>query len=241
MRINADFNQRAVVHAARMDWVPSPMAGVERRMLDRVGDEVARATSIVRYAPGSAFSPHTHDGGEEFLVLDGVFQDEHGDYPAGTYVRNPPTSRHTPQAKDGCVIFVKLHQFDPADRTFARIDTNRLGGLPDPDRSQVTVSPLFEDARETVRMETISPNTALEIGDADGLELLIVDGTANIDDEHYAPQSWLRLPPGDYAQMASGPTAVTAWVKRRHLRPSVLETSAFAEAGRRQEQPTKRS
>ena len=75
------------------------MAGVERRMLDRIGDEVARATSIVRYAAGSRFSPHTHGGGEEFLVLDGVFQDEHGDYPAGSYVRNPPTSRHTPGSR----------------------------------------------------------------------------------------------------------------------------------------------
>ena len=69
MEINADFSQRVVVHAAQLPWVPSPMAGVERRMLDRIGDEVARATSIVRYAPGSQFSPHTHGGGEEFLVL----------------------------------------------------------------------------------------------------------------------------------------------------------------------------
>ncbi|GAL13613.1 hypothetical protein JCM19233_4618 [Vibrio astriarenae] len=51
--------------------------------LDRVGGEVARATSIVRYKPNSAFSPHTHDGGEEFFVLEGVFSDEHGDYPQG--------------------------------------------------------------------------------------------------------------------------------------------------------------
>src|SRR5215204_5787315 len=81
MELNADFSQRVVVHAARLPWVSSPMAGVERRMLDRIGDEVARATSIVRYAPGSHFSPHTHGGGEEFFVLEGVFQDEHGDFP----------------------------------------------------------------------------------------------------------------------------------------------------------------
>ena len=93
MRINADFSKRAAVHAAQSDWARSPTPGVERRMLDRIGDEVARATSIVRYAPDSAFPPHTHGGGEEFLVLDGTFQDEHGDYPAGSYVRNPPTSR----------------------------------------------------------------------------------------------------------------------------------------------------
>jgi anti-sigma factor ChrR (cupin superfamily) len=95
-------------------------------MLDRIGDEVARATSIVRYAPYSRFSPHTHAGGEEFLVLEGVFQDEHGDYPAGSYVRTPPTSSHTPGSEPGCTIFVKLWQFDPDDRTPVRIDTSDL-------------------------------------------------------------------------------------------------------------------
>jgi len=70
MHLNADFAKRALVHAAKLDWKASPMPGVERRMLDRIGDEVARATSIVRYAPQSQFSPHVHDGGEEFLVLD---------------------------------------------------------------------------------------------------------------------------------------------------------------------------
>ena len=102
MNLNSDFGARAAVHAARLDWTPSPIPGVDRRMLDRIGDEVARATSIVRYAPHSHFSAHTHGGGEEFLVLDGVFQDEQGDYPAGTYVRNPPTSRHTPGSEPGC-------------------------------------------------------------------------------------------------------------------------------------------
>src|SRR5690242_14494698 len=96
MELNADFTRRPAVHAGPRDWVPSPIAGVERRMLDRIGDEVARATSIVRYAPRSQFSAHTHGGGEALLVLDGVFQDEHGDFPAGTYVRNPPTTSHTP-------------------------------------------------------------------------------------------------------------------------------------------------
>jgi anti-sigma factor ChrR (cupin superfamily) len=74
MELNADFSHRVAVHAARLPWIASPIAGVDRRMLDRIGDEVARATSIVRYAPASRFSTHTHGGGEEFLVLEGVFQ-----------------------------------------------------------------------------------------------------------------------------------------------------------------------
>src|ERR671922_130962 len=107
MRINADFTRRVSVHAATSDWVQSPMPGVERKMLDRVGDEVARASSIVRYAPNSRFSAHTHGGGEEFLVLQGVFSDEHGDYSPGTYVRNPVGSCHTPHSEGGCTLFVK--------------------------------------------------------------------------------------------------------------------------------------
>ena len=105
MELNADFSQKVVVDTDSLEWQPSPMKGVDRRMLDRIGDEVARATTIVRYAPGSKFSAHSHGGGEEFIVLDGVFQDEHGDYPAGTYVRNPPTTSHTPGSDAGCTIF----------------------------------------------------------------------------------------------------------------------------------------
>src|SRR5579864_363241 len=145
MEINADFSQRVVVHAAQLPWVASPMAGVERRMLDRIGHEVARATSIVRYAPGSHFSAHTHGGGEEFIVLDGVFQDEHGDYPAGSYVRNPPTSRHTPGSTPGCVLFVKLWQFDPADRTQLRADTGAMRFAAAPRRAGVSLMSLFRD------------------------------------------------------------------------------------------------
>jgi len=101
MELNADFKLRVVIHSDRTEWVASPMPGVDRRMLDRIGDEVARATSIVRYAPNNKFTAHTHTGGEEFIVLEGVFQDEHGDYPTGTYARNPPTTSHTPRSDDG--------------------------------------------------------------------------------------------------------------------------------------------
>ena len=101
MDLNANFKDRVVVHSEQLDWNASPMQGVDRRMLDRIGGEVARATTIVRFAPGSKFSAHTHDGGEEFIVLEGVFQDEYGDFPEGTYVRNPPTTAHTPGSAPG--------------------------------------------------------------------------------------------------------------------------------------------
>src|SRR5262249_51582443 len=162
VNLNADFSARAAVHAAGLDWTPSPMPGVARRMLDRIGDEVARATSIVRYAPQSHFSPHTHGGGEEFLVLEGVFQDERGDYPAGTYVRNPPTSSHTPGSEPGCTIFVKLWQFDPDDRTQLRIDTSIVSFAPVAGIPGVAVAPLFENTEESVRLECWVPGAVVE-------------------------------------------------------------------------------
>ena len=153
MNLNSDFSARAAVHAARLDWTPSPIPGVDRRMLDRIGDEVARATSIVRYVPHSRFASHTHGGSEEFLVLDGVFQDEHGDYPVGSYVRNPPTSSHTPGSETGCTIFVKLWQFDPGDRTPVRIDTSGLSLVTAPDLPGVEFALLYESATELVLLE----------------------------------------------------------------------------------------
>jgi ChrR Cupin-like domain len=137
------------VHAGAREWQASPMPGVERRLLDRIGDEVARATSIVRYAPESHFSPHVHGGGEAFLVLEGVFQDEHGDFPAGFYVRNPPQSRHTPGSKSGCTIFVKLWQFDPADRTHVRLDSNQTAMPEVEGRDGVRAMPLLKTAART--------------------------------------------------------------------------------------------
>lgn len=74
MRIHADFTRRVNLSTDDMPWVPSPQAGVERRMLDRIGQEKARATSLVRYAPGSVFPAHAHPGGEEILVLSGTFE-----------------------------------------------------------------------------------------------------------------------------------------------------------------------
>jgi len=217
MEINADFTTRAAVHAAEADWTPSPMPGVERLMLDRIGEEVARATTIVRFAPGSAFSAHTHDGGEEFVVLDGVFQDEHGDFPAGSYIRNPPTSRHTPASAPGCTIFVKLWQMQPGDRAHVRIDTTRIGDVPDPDRPGVRVSPLFRDDREDVRMETWAPGTRLTLGDPGGAEVFVLSGGFEEGGEQFAARSWLRLPPGLSTPALAGPEGARVWIKTGHL------------------------
>jgi hypothetical protein len=217
VELNADFSKRAVVHAARLAWVPSPIAGVDRRMLDRIGDEVARATSIVRYAPASRFSPHTHGGGEEFLVLDGVFEDEHGEYPAGSYVRNPPTSSHTPGSAPGCTLFVKLWQFDPDDRTEVRLDTGTMQFAADPSRPGVAVMPLFQDRRETVRLERWNPGARIDLPVPGGIELLVLEGELSDGGESFEPQSWLRLPCGGSLQAVAGASGCRVWVKTGNL------------------------
>ena len=217
MKLNADFDARAVVHAARLDWTPSPILGVDRRMLDRIGDEVARATSIVRYAPKSRFSPHVHGGGEEFLVLDGIFQDEHGDYPAGTYVRNPPTSSHTPGSEPGCTLFVKLWQFDPDDRTQLRLDTSALSLAPAPELPGVEFAPLFESAWEFVLLERWAPEVTIDVPLPGGIELLVLDGSFVEGREEFSTHSWLRLPAGATLRAAAGPQGCRLWVKSGHL------------------------
>lgn len=217
MELNADFSQRVAVHAAKIPWKNSPMPGVDRRMLDRIGDEVARATSIVRYAPESSFSPHVHTGGEEFFVLEGVFQDEHGDFPAGSYIRNPPESRHTPGSAPGCTIFVKLWQFDLADRTHVRIDTNKMAFVGDADRAGVEVMPLFKDAREEVWLERWQPGAEVELDAANGIEVLVLEGGFQETDEAFESQSWLRLPKGSRTTAKAGEQGARVWIKRNHL------------------------
>lgn len=214
MEINADFSRPVVVHADQLEWQPSPMKGVERRMLDRIGGEVARATTIVRYAPGSRFSPHTHTGGEEFIVLDGVFQDEHGDFPAGTYVRNPPTTSHTPGSSEGCTIFVKLWQFDMDDRTQLRKEMEaELGALVD----GVASARLYEDAREIVTYSKLDAGATLRSDASGGIEMLVLDGAVTVDGQRLERLGWLRLPEGRTLLATAGPHGAKLWMKTGHL------------------------
>ncbi|MEP2716476.1 cupin domain-containing protein [Pseudophaeobacter sp.] len=214
MEINADFTKRIVVHSADMPWVASPMAGVERRMLDRIGGEVARATTIVRYAPGSHFSAHTHTGGEEFVVLDGVFQDEHGDYPKGTYVRNPPTTSHTPGSEIGCTILVKLWQFDMQDRSQFRKDmVQELSANP---QGSFSVE-LHRDDREVVSFHQLPPEAPLDVSAPGGIELLVLSGGLTEGDDQLKEGSWLRLPEGQRLTGSTGPEGAGFWMKTGHL------------------------
>jgi anti-sigma factor ChrR (cupin superfamily) len=215
MFLISEMRQRIVLNHHNLDWVASPELGVERKMLERVGDEVAKATSIVRYQPGSKFKTHTHDLGEEILVLEGVFSDELGDYPAGTYVMNPPGSSHAPFSESGCTLFVKLRHLGPDQVEREIIDTKSTewlqGMVPGlhvmPLMRQGTGSTLVHWAPQTYF------NPHKHFG---GEEIFVVDGV--FEDEHgcYPAGSWIRSPHMSLHQPFSK-EGCTIFVKTGHL------------------------
>ena len=194
MSINADFKQRVVIDTRRVSWQPSPVEGVDRVPLDRIWEEVARASSIVRYAPGSSFTPHLHGAGEEILVLDGTFSDEHGDYPAGTYLRNPPDSRHSPRSENGCTLFVKLRQFHPRDTATVRVDTTTANWYPGLVRG-LAVMPLHEFEGVGTALVRWAPNTVFNPHmHPGGEEIFVLEGVFHDEHGSYSAGSWIRSP-----------------------------------------------
>ena len=216
MQLNTDFGARVVIDTRTAPWIPSPEAGVERKMLDRVGDEVARATSIVRYAPGSAFAAHEHALGEEFLVLAGTFADEHGEYPVGTYVRNPPGSRHRPSSASGCELFVKLRQFQPDDGSRIVVDTRRAEWRPGLVPG-LRVLPLHEFGGEHVALVRWAPETRFQAHTHwGGEEILVLEGVFSDELGDYPAGSWIRSPHQSRHQPFSEPGCLI-YVKVGHL------------------------
>lgn len=216
MKLHADLSQRVVVESESLDWVDSPMVGVQRRMLERDGEEVARATSVVRYAPDSHFSAHTHGGGEEFLVLEGIFSDEYGDYPAGTYIRNPVGSTHTPFSKEGCTILVKLWQMHPDDQQRVAIATKETpwaNGLV----KGLQVMPLHSYGTENVALVKWDAGTYFQphmhLG---GEEIFVVDGVFEDEFGSYPKGTWLRNPSGS-RHMPFSKSGCLIYVKVGHL------------------------
>ena len=221
MRLNADFSERVVIRPQDYDWQASPATGVERMMLDRIGDEVARATTIVRFAPGSRFDAHTHGGGEEFFVLEGVFSDETGDYPAGTYVRNPIGTSHTPHTDPGCTILVKLHQFDAEDMRQFHVDTGRATFVPGEAEGE-TVLPLHSAANEEVAVVRLEPGTRM-IPEAPegGCEIFVLEGVLQDAGGDYPAGSWVRSPHGAELTLRSDEGCVF-YRKTGHLMPDAI-------------------
>ncbi|WP_299393165.1 cupin domain-containing protein [Pelagibius sp.] len=222
--LNADFTRPAAMDTAKMEWQASPSATVWRKRLDLVDGEFSRVTSVVRYDPQSRFHPHDHPQGEEILVLEGTFSDEHGDYPAGTYLLNPQGFRHAPFSKDGCIIFVKLCQFAGTNREHVVVDTNNADSwrAAAPGAEELL---LYRDAGypEDVRLLRLAPGAALPPALIDGeaagggLEMFIVSGRLSNGEGRLNAGAWLREPYGlSSAFTASAET--TLYLKRNHLR-----------------------
>jgi anti-sigma factor ChrR (cupin superfamily) len=195
--VNPDLAARALVDTNAMDWEPSPSGSVWRKPLYRRGGEFGPVTSLVRYAAGGAFAEHAHPEGEEILVLDGVFSDEHGDYPAGTFLMNPHGSRHSPRSGPGCTLFVRLRQYPGDDRPRLVEDTadpaSWRPGLVD----GLSVRPLYAQPGhpEHVALVRWQPGTHFQRHThAGGEEILVLEG--ELADEHgrYPAGTWLRSP-----------------------------------------------
>ena len=217
-RVNAEFERGVVLPPpGPAEWVASPMAGVTRRMLDRVGAEVARATSLVRYAPASRFERHEHGGGEEILVLSGVFSDETGDHPAGTYLRNPPGTGHAPCSREGCILFVKLWQFACDDTQPVRIDTQTADWYPGLVPG-LSVMPLHEHAGIGTALVKWAPNTRFAPHThPGGEEILVLEGLFQDEYGEYPSGTWLRSPRWSRHAPFTGPEGALIYVKTGHL------------------------
>jgi anti-sigma factor ChrR (cupin superfamily) len=194
MQLNTDLSARVVMRSGDLPWVPSPAAGVQRRLLSRDGEESARATSIVRYDASTTFPPHAHPAGEEILVLDGEFSDEHGTYPSGTYIKNPPGSTHAPGSETGCTLFVKLRQLDADDR-------QRVVVYPSQHRWQpglvegLQVFSLDQFGTAHTALVRWAPNTYFSRHQHHGgEEILVLEGTFQDEFGDYPSGTWIRSP-----------------------------------------------
>lgn len=194
MQLNANLAQRAVVHHPSLPWVPAPASGIHRRLIERDGAEVARATSVVRYDAGAQFPNHSHDLGEEIFVLEGTLSDEHGHYGPGTYLKNPPGTSHAPGSADGCTLFVKLRHLAPHDSEQVVVDTSLAPWYPGL-VTGLTVMPLSAFETDHTALVRWAPGTRFNPHrHHGGEEILVLDGV--FEDEHgrYPAGTWLRSP-----------------------------------------------
>ena len=216
--LNQNFNQKVVIHAANSDSVNSPCNGVKRTMLERNNfSEYAISTTLVQFEPNSSFDKHTHDFGEELFVLEGTFSDEHGDYPAGTYIRNPHGTSHSPYSDEGCKLLVKLRQFNKMDTRKVIINTNNenwLPGLVD----GLSVMPLHNFEFESTALVKWKANTKFNFHQHyGGEEIFVLDGTFYDEDGNYPKYTWIRSPHMSKHKPFTRDDGALIFVKTGHL------------------------
>ncbi|MDJ0951578.1 MAG: cupin domain-containing protein [Alphaproteobacteria bacterium] len=217
--LNADFTERVVVDTAAMDWQSSPSPTVWRKRLDLLGGaESGRVTSVVRYDAGSQFHAHPHPRGEEILVLDGVFSDEHGDWPKGTYLLNPEGFEHAPFSREGCVLFVKLQQYAGTGRPHVVVETDKAGWQASGVEG-VEILPLYSaaDHPETMALARFAAGASYPTHDHPrGEEIFVLSGAVEDAFGRYPAGTWLRQPPGS-AHAPRSAEGCTLYVKSGHL------------------------
>ncbi|GGP27466.1 cupin domain-containing protein [Silvimonas amylolytica] len=218
MNLNADITIPALEHNTPDAWLATPQAGVTRRPLFRIGDEIAQATSLVRYAPQSRFHAHEHQGGEEILVIEGTFSDEHGDFPAGTYFRNPPGTQHSPYTKEGCLLLVRLWQFDPADQQSVVLSLPVWPFVGSLGPTQKQDWPAHVSGTESVRLAFWPAGQRVVENVPGGGEWLVLQGDCVIGQNYLRAHSWYRLPCGAALDATAGEEGVWVWAKTGHLR-----------------------
>jgi anti-sigma factor ChrR (cupin superfamily) len=197
--LNGDRARRATMDTRTMEWTPSPSRSVSRKRLHMVGGaESGQVTSVVRYEPGSSFPAHDHPEGEEILVLEGTFSDEHGDWPAGTHLLNPEGFRHAPFSRDGCILFVKLRQYAGAGRSYRKTDTSELPWQSTETRG-VEAKTLYDERGfpDRMRLERWAAGAAPGARAlAGGIEIFVIEGSLEDAEGRYGAGAWLRLPDG---------------------------------------------
>lgn len=198
-QLHTDLSERIAIDTAAMVWTPSPGGHVLRKRLHLQGPaEAGQVTSVVRYPAGARFPAHDHPQGEEILVLEGVFSDEHGDWPQGTYLLNPEGFRHAPFSEQGCTLFVKLRQYPGTDRLHQTVQSNDLPWLQSVRKNtrwkKLYTQPPYTDSMRIEHWE--SPAELGQINFSQGAELLILNGSFNDDFGEYPTHSWLRIPVG---------------------------------------------
>ncbi|ACY16744.1 cupin domain-containing protein [Haliangium ochraceum] len=212
--LRADLSQLAIVHTDELEWQPSPSPTVWRKRLELRGDsERGRVTSVVRYDPESSFPAHDHPEGEEILVLSGVFSDERGDFPAGSYFLNPPGFAHAPHSHEGCVIFVKLRQYaDLGVHTRASVCVNARSAawLQPLEHEGVSTLPLYPPAGagayfpERVALWRVPAGTRLAATEhPGGAEMFVLSGRCQDEHGSYRSGSWVRYPPGSRSSLVA--------------------------------------
>jgi hypothetical protein len=233
VELNSDKTKRQLVKTSDIEWVGASQAGgVYRKMIERRGGEVARATTVVKFDPDQSFPRHTHAGGEEFVVLDGVWRDDYGSFGKYSYIRNYIGSGHTPSiGPEGCIILVKLRQMsvmsndEPEHRNWPDLDPESVWNQGKPysnGLAKQTKLPLFSNELEQTAVHVWAKNSTIELEvPPRGIEIFVVDGTFSSDMGAHDKWSWCRLPNDSQSSVVfkvqTCEDDVYIWTKEGHL------------------------